>query len=399
MPVFVYKVVNSQGKAVEGQLEAPSQEAAMNMLRKKRMKVSSLKKKATEIKIPGLGPKAGIKDVTRFTRQFSAMTSAGLPLLQCLNILQEQSENPAMAEVVKKVAQKIQGGSALAESMGQHPKVFNQLYCHMVYAGEQGGILDGILLRLADYLESAERLRRKIKGAMTYPTIVAFVAVAVVFILMTFVVPKFAEMFSASGNELPLPTQIVMNISDFLRDYVLIIVVGAVVGLIAFLRYIRTEKGNELFDLFLLKAPIIGQLQRKTAIARFTRTLGTLLNAGVSIIDALQVTAKTSGNKILEKAILKTMESITGGNTISEPLKETGIFPPMVVQMIGVGEKTGGLPDMLLKISDFYDEEVNAAVETLTSMIEPLIIVFLGVVIGGILIAMYMPMFSMTDNM
>jgi type IV pilus assembly protein PilC len=276
--------------------------------------------------------------------------------------------------------------------------VFPELYVHMVAAGEAGGILDSILLRLAEYQEAAERLKRKIKGAMMYPMIVMIVAIVVVAVLLLFVVPIFAKMFAAGGKELPAPTKIVMGMSDFMKDYILYIIISIGVGIYSLIQYYKTVNGRYNLDKIKLKLPGIGVLETKSCVARFTRTLGTLLNSGVSIIDALQVTGKTSGNRVLEVGILKTIESISGGNTIAEPLKDTNIFPPMVIQMIAVGEKTGGLPEMLLKVSDFYDEEVDAAVESMTSMIEPLIIVFLGVVIGGLLVAMYMPMFSLADT-
>lgn len=397
MALWNYKAVNQSGKEVEGTLEAPTKQDIEKALMKRKLRVVKISKKPKEINIK-IGTGINNQDVSRFTRQFSAMNSAGLPLLQCLDILKEQAENPNMKDVLKKIAAKIQGGSGLAESLAMHPKVFPELYCHMVAAGEAGGILDSILLRLAEYQESAERLRRKIKGAMMYPIIVMIVAVVVVAVLLLFVVPIFAKMFAAGGKELPAPTKIVMGMSDFLKDYILFILIAIGAGIYGLKQYYKTAQGRYQLDKIKLKLPGIGVLETKSCVARFTRTLGTLLSSGVSIIDALQVTGKTSGNRVLEMGVLKTVESISGGNTIADPLKETGIFPPMVIQMIAVGEKTGGLPDMLLKVSDFYDEEVDAAVEAMTSMIEPLIIVFLGVVIGGLLVAMYMPMFSLADT-
>ncbi|MGL1935686.1 MAG: type II secretion system F family protein [Fibrobacterales bacterium] len=398
MATWIYKAVNSQGKEISGEFEAVNKTAAQSLIRKKRLRVNSLKKKPIEFNITiGTGVKK--EDVARFTRQFSAMTSAGLPLIQCLDILTEQSENAFLKEILKKVTGRIQGGSTLADALSQHPKIFNDLYCNMVAAGEAGGILDIILKRLADYQESAERLKRKIKGAMTYPAIVTFVAVGVIFIMLWKVVPIFAGMYAGSGKELPMPTQIVMGVSDFVQSNALFILGAAVALMVALVRYYKTDNGRYLIDNLKLNAPVLGNLERKSAIARFTRTLGTLLNCGVSIIDALKVTSKTSGNRVLELGVNRTLESISGGNTIADPLRDTGIFPPMVIQMISVGEKTGGLPDMLTKVSDFYDEEVDAAVENLTSMIEPIIIVVMGLAIGFIMIAMYMPMFSMADTM
>ncbi|MGL1903538.1 MAG: type II secretion system F family protein [Fibrobacterales bacterium] len=397
MATWIYKAVNSQGKEVFGEFEAANKAAAQSLIRKKRLRVNSLKKKPIEFNIT-IGSGIKKEDVARFTRQFSAMTSAGLPLIQCLDILTEQSENVFLKEVLKKVTGRIQGGSTLADALSQHPKTFNDLYCNMVAAGEAGGILDVILKRLADYQESAERLKRKIKGAMTYPAIVTFVAVGVIFIMLWKVVPIFAGMYDGSGKALPMPTQVVLGISNFVQNNALFILAAVAALAIALIRYYKTDNGRYVIDNLKLNAPVLGNLERKSAIARFTRTLGTLLNCGVSIIDALKVTSKTSGNRVLEIGVNRTLESISGGNTIADPLRDTGIFPPMVIQMISVGEKTGGLPDMLTKVSDFYDEEVDAAVENLTSMIEPIIIVVMGLAIGFIMIAMYMPMFSMADT-
>ncbi len=397
MAIWTYKAINVQGMELQGKIDSRNRDEATTLLRKKKLRVTELKKEPMKINIQ-IGSGVPQKDIARFTRQFSAMNSSGLPLLQCLEILQEQTENPVFRGVIKQVSGRIQGGSSLHEAMAKHPKIFPELYCHMVAAGEAGGILDGILQRLAEYQEKNEQLKRKIKGAMTYPAIVFIVAIAVVAIMLTFVVPQFAQMFESTGGVLPAPTRIVMGMSEFLQAYIHFMLMGVIAAVIGIMRWYKTETGRLNIDALLLKAPGIGNLQTKSAVARFTRTLGTLLNAGVSIIDALNVTGKTSGNKVLENAILKTVDSISGGNTISEPLKETNIFPPMVIQMINVGEKTGGLPDMLLKVSDFFDEEVDAAVDSLTAMIEPLIIVFLGGVIGAILVAMYLPMFSLAEN-
>ncbi|NET23738.1 MAG: type II secretion system F family protein, partial [Okeania sp. SIO1H5] len=309
-----------------------------------------------------------------------------------------QTEHPNLKKAILQVAADIQGGGTLAESLSKHRTIFSELYCHMIAAGEAGGILDSILLRLAEYQEKADALRRKIKGAMTYPAIVAFVAVAAVVVLMVFVVPIFAGLFEQSGEALPTPTRIVMGISDFFRQWIFAILGAFGLGLFALVRYYKTEKGQLRIDQIRLQAPVLGDLERKSCISRFSRTLGTLLNAGVSIIDALQVTARTAGNKVLEQGIYKTLESISGGQTIADPLKGTGVFPPMVIQMIAVGERTGGLAEMLTKIADFYDDEVDAAVDTLTSLIEPMVIVVLGSIIGAVLVAMYLPMFEMAGN-
>ncbi len=398
MAKWIYKGKATNGKEVSGEVEAGSRDEVQALLRKKRIRADTIKKKAGGGLFAGMGGGVPLKDLARFTRQFSAMTSAGLPLIQCLDILAEQTEHPALKQSIQQVAADIQGGGTLADSLSKHKKIFSELYCQMIAAGEAGGILDTILMRLAEYQEKADALRRKIKGAMTYPIIVAIVAAVAVAVLMIFVVPIFAGMFQESGHSLPMPTRIVMGISDFLRHWFLMLIMAAGMGAFAFTRFYKTEKGRLKFDGFLLQAPVFGDLERKSCVSRFTRTLGTLLNSGVSIIDALQVTARTAGNKVLEQGIYRTLESISGGQTIADPLKATGVFPPMVIQMIAVGERTGGLSDMLIKISDFYDDEVDAAVDNLTSLIEPAVIVVLGSIIGGVLVAMYLPMFEMAGN-
>ncbi len=398
MAKWIYKGRSSVGKEVEGEIEAATREDVEVLLRKKRVRAQQIKRKPANLNL-SFSQGVPLKTLARFTRQFSAMTSAGLPLIQCLDILQEQSENDQMRAAIQQVAADIQGGSTLAESLSKHKKIFSDLYCHMIAAGEAGGILDSILLRLAEYQEKADALRRKIKGAMTYPLIVAIVAMGAVIVMMVFVVPIFAGMFSESGKALPFPTRLVMGISDFVRAWFMAMFGGLALALFALFRYYKTDKGRLKMDQLLLNSPVMGDLERKSCISRFTRTLGTLLNSGVSIIDALQVTARTSGNKVLELGIYRTLESISGGQTIADPLRATGVFPPMVIQMIAVGERTGGLADMLVKISDFYDDEVDAAVETLTSLIEPLVIIVLGGIIGAVLVAMYLPMFEMAGTM
>lgn len=393
MAKFAYTGKGMNGKEVSGEVEAETAEAALSLVKKKRIQNPKVKKVGGFSLKFGSG--IGLKDLSRFTRQFSAMTTAGLPLIQCLDILAEQTENKHMAIIVKKISMDIQGGGTLAESMDKHKAVFSELYCQMVRAGEAGGILDTILNRLADYQEAAEALRRKVKGALTYPVLVAIVAVGAVAALLTFVVPVFANMFKDMGGELPMPTQMVLAASNFMKAYIVYMFFGLIAALFVGLRYKKTPKGQWQWDWLMLTLPLFGDLTRKSAVARFCRTLGTLLSSGVPIIDALTVTARTSGNKILEQGIYKTVEAISGGQSIADPLKATGAFPPMVIQMIAVGERTGGLSDMLIRVSDFYDIEVEAAVESLTSMLEPLIIVILGGIIGAVLIAMYLPMFSM----
>lgn len=396
MAEFLYKATNSAGNKFEGSIEAKDKAEAEALLMRRRLIIESLKKKPTEIKIKfGTGIKHA--DIARFTRMFSSMSSAGLPMLQCLNILEEQCENPDLKTVIHKVTQSINGGSSLADALSLHPKVFSSLYTNMVAAGEAGGILDGILARLAETLENSERLKRKVKKALTYPVMLIIVGILVVIALMTFVVPTFAEQFAALDAELPAPTQVVMSISDFLRDNLAFIIVGVIVFAIVFKLAMRVPKIKFAWDGLMLKVPKLGDLQIKSATASFARTLGTLLNAGVSVMDSLKVVASTVSNKVVEKSINRIAIGIAGGKSIAEPMTEVGIFPPMVIQMTGVGEKTGNLGGMLLKLADFYDEEVDAAVDAVVGMMEPLIIVFLGGAVGGLLIAMYMPMFSMGD--
>ncbi len=396
MAEFLYKATNSAGNKFEGSIEAKDKAEAEALLLRRRLIIENLKKKPTEIKIKfGTGIKHA--DIARFTRMFSSMSSAGLPMLQCLNILEEQCENPDLKTVIHKVTQSINGGSSLADALSLHPKVFSSLYTNMVAAGEAGGILDGILARLAETLENSERLKRKVKKALTYPVMLIIVGILVVIALMTFVVPTFAEQFAALDAELPAPTQVVMSISDFLRDNLAFIIVGVIIFAIAFKLAMRVPKIKFAWDGLMLKVPKLGDLQIKSATASFARTLGTLLNAGVSVMDSLKVVASTVSNKVVEKSINRIAIGIAGGKSIAEPMTEVGIFPPMVIQMTGVGEKTGNLGGMLLKLADFYDEEVDAAVDAVVGMMEPLIIVFLGGAVGGLLIAMYMPMFSMGD--
>ncbi|MBN1759710.1 MAG: type II secretion system F family protein [Chitinispirillaceae bacterium] len=394
MARFSYVGITTGGKQVKGELQAANKNEVASLLRKKKVRPISVKASGINFNIPFL---AGVKlqDISRFTRQFSAMTSAGLALVTCLDILGGQTENKKLGEAVKQVSNDIQGGSTLAEALQKHPAIFNTLYSNMVAAGEASGSLDTVLARLADYLEKSDALIRKIKGAMTYPVIVLCVAVVATVAMLTFVVPTFAQMFSEVGGALPLPTQIVMNISNFLQKFgplLVLIVIGLVVALSY---YYKTPDGKLRIDKLKLNLPVFGDLERKSSIGRFSQTLSTLLTSGVTILDALSITSKTAGNKVLEIGIMRTLERISGGQTIAEPLKETGVFPPMVIHMIAVGEKTGDLAEMLKKVSEFYQEEVDAAVEALTSIIEPIMIITMGIVIGGILIAMYLPMFDM----
>lgn len=393
MPIFEYKGKTLAGAPVQGTMKAKDRPEIERILRQNRILVSSISKRAPEIEIKfGTGVKR--IEITRFTRQFATMIGAGLPMVQCLEILAGQNENKEFSKIINKVRDSVQGGTTLSEALSRHPKIFDQLYVNMVEAGEVGGALDAILMRLASYREKADQLIRKVKGAMVYPTVIVIVAIGVTFAMLTFIVPVFAKMFAQVKSELPAPTQIVMGVSNFLQANLLYLVIGTIGLLGVFLYWKRTPSGGLTWDKILLRLPILGTLIRKSSVARFTRTLSTLLSSGVSILEALEITAKTSGNMVVAAAINKSVLAIAEGETITGPLKETGVFPPMVIQMIGVGEKTGGLDDMLNKIADFYDEEVNEAVTALTSIIEPVIIVFMGAVIGGILIAMYLPMFD-----
>jgi len=393
MPVFEYKGKTVTGSPVEGELKVKDRGELERILRRNRILVDKVNKKPSQINIR-IG--SGIKKVhiSRFTRQFATMIGAGLPMVQCLEILSKQMESPEFCKVISEIKESVSSGSTLSEAMKKHKKIFDDLYVNMVEAGEMGGALDTILVRLANYREKADALARKIKGAMVYPAVVSIVATGVTIAMLTFIVPIFAKMFENLGAELPGPTKMVLAISGIIQNYFLIglaFVVALIVGLKLML---RNDDGRFYFDKFMLRSPIFGSLIRKAAVARFTRTLGTLLQSGVTILDALEITAKTAGNMVLQRAIKKSVLSIAEGDTITNPLKDSGVFPPMVIQMIGVGEKTGGLDDMLSKIADFYDEEVDTAVTALTSLIEPVIIVVMGVVIGGILIAMYLPMFD-----
>ncbi|MEW5923775.1 MAG: type II secretion system F family protein [Candidatus Zixiibacteriota bacterium] len=393
MPVFEYKGKTMAGAPVQGDLTAKDRSDLERILRRNRILVTSIRKKPTELKIK-IG--TGIKkvEISRFTRQFATMIGAGLPMVQCLDILSSQMENKELCRIISDVKQSVEGGSTLSEALRRHKKVFDELYVNMVESGEMGGALDTILVRLAVYREKSDALIRKVKGAMVYPSVIVVVATGVTIAMLTFIVPVFAKMFGSLGAELPKPTQIILGISNFLQSNFLLLLAAIIGGVVGFVYWVRTPGGKATFDAFLLKAPVFGNLVRKSAVARFTRTLGTLLSSGVSILDALEITAKTAGNTVIANAIKKSVLSIAEGDTITAPLKESGVFPPMVTQMISVGEKTGGLDEMLQKIADFYDEEVDEAVSALTSLIEPLIIVVMGIVIGGILVAMYLPMFD-----
>ncbi|MFH0930948.1 MAG: type II secretion system F family protein [Candidatus Zixiibacteriota bacterium] len=394
MPIFEYKGKTLAGTTVSGELKAKDRNELEKLLRSNKILVSSVIKKPSSIKL-SFGMKRVKKvQISRFTRQFATMIGAGLPMVQCLEILAQQSESAELRKVIGQVKESVQAGTTLAEALSKHKKIFDDLYVNMVDAGEIGGALDTILIRLAAYREKADALVRKVKGALIYPSVIFIVAIGVTAAMLTFIVPVFAKLFSGLGAELPGPTKFVLGLSHFLRSNFITGLIFLVLLAIGFKFYSRTDKGHLLIDKILLKLPLIGELLRKSAISRFTRTLGTLLSSGVSILEALDITAKTAGNKVIQNAIKKSVISIAEGETITQPLKETGVFPPMVTQMISVGEKTGGLDDMLNKIADFYEEEVDAAVSAITSIIEPVVIIFMGVIVGGILISMYLPMFD-----
>ncbi len=396
LPTFVWEGKTRTGEVKKGEMEASDADQVHSRLRQMQITPSKVKKKPAQLsfKLPGVGG-VSKKDLVVFTRQFSTMIDAGLPLVQCMDILASQSANPTFRDVLFKVKAKVEQGSTFADALKDHPKVFDELYVQLVAAGEIGGILDTILNRLGQYIEKAQKLKSKVKGAMVYPIIVLTVAVGITIVLLLFVTPVFAKMFKDFGSALPAPTQFVVDLSAWLQHngiYLLISVIAAVFGFRAFH---RNPKGREMWDAFVLKTPLFGPVVRKTAVARFCRTLGTMISSGVPILDALEVTAKTAGNRTVEHAIRHARTQIAEGKTITQPLAETQVFPSMVVQMIGVGEATGAMDAMLSKIADFYDEEVDASVGALTSAIEPIMLVFLGGVVGGFLIAMYLPIFML----
>ena len=397
MPKFDYKGRNRSGGTVSGTIEADSERAVIARLRDQGIMATSVTAKPAAIEIKLFKKKVSIRDLAIFTRQFSTMINSGLPLVQCLDILSTQTENPEFCNIISAVKLEVEGGATFAEALNKHPKTFDQLFVNMVEAGEVGGILDIILNRLAAYIEKSEALRKKIKSALMYPMTVSFIAIAIVILLLTKVVPTFAEMFTGLGQGLPKPTEILMAMSDFTQRNILYIL-GTFAGIVFGVKQARTTpKGRMFFDRLILRMPVFGILLRKVAVAKFTRTLGTLISSGVSILEGLNITARTAGNMVLEEAIMGAKVSIQGGENISDPLRRSQVFPPMVTSMIAVGEETGALDEMLVKIADFYDEEVDTAVEGLTSLIEPLLMAFLGVVIGAVIIALFMPMLKMTE--
>ncbi len=395
MPSYSWKGKGKGGKIQQGVIAAESKEAVVAMLRKQQVLVTAVTEKGKEIALPKFGGGVKQKEIAIFTRQFSVMIDAGLPLVQCLEILGSQQKNRVFQKVLFEVRQDVESGSTLADALRRHPKVFNDLFCNMIAAGEAGGILDTILQRMSSYIEKRVKLQAAVRSAMIYPSAVVTIAVGVVVVILWKVIPTFAALFEGLGAQLPLPTRITISVSKFLGRYMWLLVLLAGGGVFGLFQYHKTHKGKRHIDRIILKLPVLGMLMRKIAVARFCRTLGTLLTSGVPILDGLEITARTSGNSIVEDAIMATRKSIEEGKTIAQPLEETDVFPPMVIQMISVGEQTGALDAMLSKIADFYEDEVDEAVENLMALLEPAMILFLGVMIGGIVISMYMPMFSL----
>jgi type IV pilus assembly protein PilC len=399
MPAFVWKGKTRDGKNVTGERVAENKEAVMALLRRDQILVSSVKEKGKEMALPKLGGSVPAKDLAIFTRQFSVMIDAGLPLVQCLEILGSQQENKTFAKVLQQTRMDVEGGASLADAMRKHPKAFDELFTNMIAAGEAGGILDTILKRLATYIEKAVKLKAQVKGAMVYPVAVIGIAGLVIAVILWKVIPTFASMFEGLGAQLPLPTRIVIAASNWFVRLLPFLVVGIVAAVFLFRRYYATYGGRRAVDRTVLKLPILGILMQKIAVARFCRTLSTLISSGVPILDGLEITARTAGNAIVEDAIMMVRKGVESGLTLAQPLRETRVFPPMVVQMISVGEQTGALDAMLSKIADFYEEEVDQAVANLLTLMEPVMILFLGVTVGGIVISMYLPLFDLISKL
>lgn len=399
MPVFVWEAQTRKGEIKKGEVEAANDAALRGILRRQGFKSIKIKTKPKDLSeyLPFLKPGVKEKDVVIFARIFATMINAGLPLIQCLDLLAQQEQNKTFAQIIRSIKEDIEGGATLFDSLKKYPKVFDDLFVNLVAAGESGGILDVILQRLSSYMEKAMKLKSKVKGAMTYPASVLVISVGVVALLLLKVIPVFQKMFEGMGGELPAPTQFLVNLSAAAQSYWYYAAGGLVAAYIAFNRFRSTEKGALIIDQLILKSPVFGPLLKKVAVSKFTRTMATMMSSGVPILEGLAIVSKTSGNKIIENALMKVRKGISEGKTIAEPLLETGIFPPMVVQMIAVGEATGALDTMLAKIADFYDDEVDAAVDAMTALLEPIMMVFLGGVVGGMIIAMYLPIFKMAS--
>src|ERR1044071_3560185 len=398
MGMFEYTAKNTvSGQILKGTLDVPTREEVIAFIRKNRMILVSVREAPAQVRMPSFKKSVSTRDVVIFTRQFATMINAGLPLVQSLTILSAQTENKTLKEITKAVVYDVEAGNTLDDALRKHPKAFSDLYVNMVAAGEAGGILDTILLRLATFLEKNDALVRKVKGAMVYPAVIISVAMIAVAVLLIFVIPTFQGMFASVNMELPLPTRIVIGASHILTRFWYFIIGGLVLLVFAFRSYYGSAGGKRNIAGAALRAPIIGGLLRKSAVSRFTRTLSTLISSGVSILDGLEITAKTAGNMVIHNAVMESRASIAGGETIAAPLQKSAVFPPMVISMIAVGEQTGGLDEMLSKIADFYDDEVDAAVSALLSLMEPIMIVVLGVIVGGMVVAMYLPIFDMVN--
>ncbi len=393
MPVFEYTARTVTGQETTGTIDMPSVDAVREHLRKNRMMIVRVREQQKRKK----GGRVPTRDVVILTRQFATMINAGLPLVQSLDILAQQTENKVLANVTRQVLYDVESGNTLADALDKHRNAFSALYVNMVAAGEAGGILDTILLRLATFLEKNDAIVRKVKGAMVYPAVIFSIAVIAVVVLLVFVIPTFQQMFEEAGIALPLPTRLVIFLSDFLQSWWWALIIGAVAIAFAIRQYYATDGGKLVIDRLMLGAPVLGDLLRKSAVSRFTRTLGTLLASGVSILDGLEITARTAGNRVIHDAVMESRGSIAGGETVAGPLEKSKVFPPMVTSMIAVGEATGGLDEMLTKIADFYDDEVDAAVAALLSLMEPIMIVLLGAVVGGMIVSMYLPIFDMVN--
>jgi len=398
MPSYEWKGRDRNGNTQSGVLIGDSKEAVIAALRRQQIVVTTVKEKGKEIALPKFGGGIKAKEIAVFTRQFSVMIDAGLPLVQCLDILGQQQENKGFQKIILQVRQDVEAGSSLAEAMRKHPQAFDDLYVNMVAAGEAGGILDTILQRLATYIEKVVKLKSQVRSALIYPVAVIAIAIVVVYIILWKVIPVFATLFEGLGGSLPWLTQVIVNISNFIGDFWWLILIVVVAAIFAVRQYYRTEAGKYQIDKLLLKSPVFGQLLRKIAVARFCRTLGTLLSSGVAILESLEITARTAGNAVIEEAIFLVRKEVEEGKSLAEPLARTEQFPPMVCQMINVGEQTGAMDTMLSKIADFYEDEVDAAVAGMMALIEPVIIAFLGVVIGTIVVAMYLPMFTLISQ-
>lgn len=400
MPVFLWTGTDRNNKVQKGEMEAASEEAVRANLLRQRITPTKIKKKPKDLfeNVSFMQPKVQQADIILFCRQFSTMIDAGLPIIQCLDILYTQQENVTFKKMLKDIKESVETGQTFAEALKKYPKHFDDLFVNMVAAGEAGGILDTILRRLSAYMEKAARLKSQIKGAMTYPIVTLVIATVVVAIIMVFVIPVFEEMFEGMGGALPGPTQLVVNMSRFTKSNIHWMIIGIILFIFSFKKFYGTPKGRIILDDLSLKLPVFGDLLRKSAVARFTRTMGTMLSSGVAILDALEIVAKTSGNKTIERAIYGVRSGIAEGRSMADPLSESGVFPAMVCQMISVGESTGALDAMLGKIADFYDEEVDQAVENMTSLIEPFMLVFLGATIGGLVVSMYLPIFKMASG-